>query len=806
MTNMQNAARMSRRQMIALTSLGVAGIAGGVFHHTSRAENGASEKGCEGVRAATSAELRAAASPEESQLYLNRDLGAHYYFDPSDTTTADNGRHTIVSHAGHRFKLLPSPFQTAVHAQQYNASGSAQATTGSISAGSQQLTVADPADFEVGQGILIAGAGNIQLKEVITLVIEEDAWHTGAVQVQLPGEAVQSVDVTAVHETIELTVTAGCAQSGQIALLLDQVEFLLPVEAGETAVQIADRIRGSFFERWAISGSSGTDTVTLTYETPGVRNDSFFYAQGTGVQIGLQAVKGARTTKRDIAAQLKGKSFQNWKTGGYNKSNVVFFIAKNQGAMGGEHAEVQFGATGVTGRMEVVQYGASMVTTITAINGSTITLQTTALHAASDVYVGHDDTAALSQALAAAAGNVLVIPEGTYLMSDSLQVPAGTTVRGAGKQSTILQFQMLRKPGIVVANESHHVYIGQLQLKNICAPDAYYNGSDTEIYGINILGAQGTTVEHCWLDNCDDSGIRVGYTGTTLSSGTRLLHNMVKNTSEGAGIEVIRGEDCLMIGNYIKDCSQHAVRLCGARKPIVIGNTVESSLDGFNIQGFGNGLNVTQRTQDFIIEGNVIKEPNGPGILLSSQSNSGLIANNWLESTQGQIGVNVITSVVKEGQRRTTSDVTIQGNIIKGFNRAISIRGDQNHIVVRGNTIKNYSGPTSAFGVYLDCDDVGDLINIVIEGNTFLCRARDKSGITLFRPSLLTKVVVHRNTFIMRSSDPSQAQMAARYIKNAYTSGYNADALESTISGTCELNGATGVTSHNTNVFIALPV
>ena len=52
-----------------------------------------------------------------------------------------------------------------------------------------------------------------------------------------------------------------------------------------------------------------------------------------------------------------------------------------------------------------------------------------------------DDTAAIQAGLTAAAGNVAVIPAGTYILSSALTVPNNTTLVGAGKYATTLKMK-----------------------------------------------------------------------------------------------------------------------------------------------------------------------------------------------------------------------------------------------------------------------------------------------------------------------------------------------------------------------------
>ncbi|MFK7696025.1 right-handed parallel beta-helix repeat-containing protein [Paenibacillus sp. HJGM_3] len=684
-------------------------------------------------------------------------------------------------------------------------SGSSKWTMGTIESGTSRLVLDEPIDFEAGQGILIAGAGE-PCREVLSLVIEEEPKAGGVIELNLPGEPVRTMDIAVMGETVTLRLARGCSTSGYIAIVLDTVEFLIPVKAGESAVEIADRIRDWFFEGWTNGGAVGTDTVQLTSVEPGPRRNSYAYSQRTGVEIELSMKKGTRTSARSIAANWRDQAYEHWIPGGYANSNVVFFVAKREGAGKGETARYESAATGATGRLEVVQFGSSLLAEIADVSGRTITLDRPAPQMAAGVYVGHDDSAALQAAFDRAAGNEMHLPPGTYMCAQPLKPGAATVIRGAGKTSTVIQFQALG-PGIQLTSRANDVYIGHLQVKNVCSPDVYY-GEDSEVHGIRIIGAKRSVIEHCWLDNCDDAGIRA----ETNSFGTKLLYNIIVNTAEGSGIEIIRGEECLIQGNFIKMSSQHAVRLCGARKPIAVSNVLENNFDGFSIQGFGMGRDVNQRTQDFLVEGNTIKDQVRAAIVISNQTNSGLIQGNWLEGRQGQIGIELRTSVIR-GRISTNFDLTIQGNLIKGFQQAVVVRGDQHGMIIKGNTIKDFSAnePNAAYGICLDCEDIGDLRNVEISANTFVCKVHDQWGIRLFRASSGTSVHVHNNTFTMRRSDSDPIPMAERCILNEAAPGYNETALISVKTGSSTLQlpdhgKVTAVTIQDTNGYCELPV
>ncbi|WP_163526610.1 alanine-zipper protein [Halobacillus ihumii] len=159
-----------------------------------------------------------------------------------------NNRGTAFNVLNDRLDDLDIEFkERGVNVKWFGASGSVLETTGSIKAGSNQLTVANRQDFNVGQGILIKGAG-----------------------------------MGGIVEVAELQVTTGATVDGNVLITLDGIATSIAVLAGDTAIQIADKVRAATFVGWTTGGSAGTDTVTFTSEDAGEKQDATYNQNGTG--------------------------------------------------------------------------------------------------------------------------------------------------------------------------------------------------------------------------------------------------------------------------------------------------------------------------------------------------------------------------------------------------------------------------------------------------------------------------------------------------------------------------------------------
>jgi hypothetical protein len=239
---------------------------------------------------------------------------------------------------------------TLLNVMDYGASGSVVETTGTITSGTNSLVVASAATFAVGQHIRVGHT------EVQQLVINSGATSSG-------------------NLTLTLGMDASTSKSFSIAVL-----------SGDTATQIADKIRAS-------SASSGYKDI------------KGWAASGSGPTIAL-----TRNTNRAVTA--------------------VASIAT---------------ALGVTATGSVIQDGSiAFEGSITAIDGTTFTLSGNATASVTSATVSHNDTPAIVAAVTAANGtnSVVWLPAGDYRIDSEVATGAKSnyTIRGAGPASTRIQF------------------------------------------------------------------------------------------------------------------------------------------------------------------------------------------------------------------------------------------------------------------------------------------------------------------------------------------------------------------------------
>lgn len=217
-----------------------------------------------------------------------------------------------------------------------------------------------------------------------------------------------------------------------------------------------------------------------------------------------------------------------------------------------------------------------------------------------------DDTAALQAALADAGGDgaTVVVPPGTYRITQPLEVPGGTALIGPGE---IVQGS-LATPGLRIMGSD--VTIDGLTLLSGRAGQEYADGA----YAVEAQGEPGQwlyriVLRHLTVRNWGDYGVylrqvrhfrvsgcdltEIGYTGIGVLSGSRgvIRDNRVDSISPGAagnayGIimsysgKETESTDIVVRGNRVSGVFWEGIDAHGGSRLTIDGNTVSNSGDG----------------------------------------------------------------------------------------------------------------------------------------------------------------------------------------------------------------------------------
>jgi hypothetical protein len=592
-------------------------------------------------------------------------------FDVIDSSLAEKAQLEDLKQRGINVKQSP-----------YNASGSAQTTTGSITSGSNSLNVANPIDFKIGQGI--------------------------AIQTVAPVTDVKSLQITANASTV-----------GNITISFEASPYSIPVNAGDTSIQIADRIRSSAFNGWTTGGTVGTNTVTFTANDAGEKS-----------------------------------------TMSYDPST-----------------------TGATGTITVTTTGIKpsyFVSTITGINGNILTLQNNATTTISNALTLHDDTTAIQNAIndITSDGGELILPKGTFNYSSNLTIDSknDVTFRGVG-QKTIL-YALVANNAALYVNNSNNIVVcnfklissGTKRLQSDSSIGIRPSGCNDlkikSVYvektsaGILIRNSKDVMVKNCRVKDTFADGIHF----TERCKNVRALNNHLENV----------GDDCIAVVSYSKDGTTAEI----ASLTIASGATTTGSIL-ISLDGLVYPINVTSGDTPTTVATNIRATSfsgwttggTGTTVTFTNTSNgnradvyfnssgSGVIANTTT-TTQGDGYVEKVIiahNIILNGRTRGIThvggkNVIISNNIINGTaSSGILIMKDNNYgtfepvdTTISGNQIKNVGIVLPNAGNVAGIETQVDTKDCLIQNNTITHGLN--RGVLLAGSSIVFKGnIVYRN-------------------------------------------------------------
>lgn len=347
-----------------------------------------------------------------------------------------------------------------------------------------------------------------------------------------------------------------------------------------------------------------------------------------------------------------------------------------------------------------------------------------------------DQTAALQAAIdaAAAAGEPLMLPAGTYLVSD-LRLRAGTRLLGAARTATLAfsggdafvtadkadglvirgvvldgrwkAFDSARGEGAVSITRSRGVTIEDVEIRHSAQIGLAMTGCSGRVVtasiidaldaGVKALDSAGLDIRDCVVAACGNNGILVwrsekGEDATTII-GNRISN--IRNSSGGSGqygngVNVFRAGGVIVSNNRISDCAYTAVRGNAADNIQILGNSCARLGEVAIYAEFGfQGALIASNIIDIAAAGISVTNFNEGGRLAIVQGN--LIRNLFRRESEAfdkrgeGIGVeadavvsgNTIegapTCGIQIGWGRYMRDVAATGNIIRSAKVGIAV-------------------------------------------------------------------------------------------------------------------------------------
>lgn len=220
-------------------------------------------------------------------------------------------------------------------------------------------------------------------KETASFSITGLPTSNGSVSIDGNNVAVYNSDVA---EVVTAIITGGATADGNIGIVLPSLAQVdIAVQGGDTAADVATKLRGGAYDGWTAGGAD--TTVTFTKDVAGA------VAGGAGMFVGDTGVTGSITsttaggdtdTLASIATKFAAVAYTNWDC--TSNDVLVEFIGKANGPL----TDIVFnaGATGMT------------ISEITKVDGIADPTAGTLVIAGENVAVVEDDLVSLSALLA----------------------------------------------------------------------------------------------------------------------------------------------------------------------------------------------------------------------------------------------------------------------------------------------------------------------------------------------------------------------------------------------------------------------
>ncbi len=350
---------------------------------------------------------------------------------------------------------------------------------------------------------------------------------------------------------------------------------------------------------------------------------------------------------------------------------------------------------------------------------------------------------ATANAVNAAGGGVLYIPQGTYALSQDVLISSNTWVLGAGR-ATILKAAAASVTNCLNLSGSSHVVVSDLQINGNKLNVQQLTTQYTKLSGIYMRGADDILITRCYIHDCYVSGVMADGGSTNIEvSNCRMVNNYdnqiyirAQDTSPYTPCNYITVTGCECSGG-----SFSGIQILGSSYFSIAGNVCYSNGptsaqgDGIGSEGASYGTISGNTCYGNGIQGINIRFTGETG---GSQSSSHIVvANNVCynhTSGNGDAGGISISD---------TDDVVVSANLVYGNAYGINVNGGNGNGVqhcklignqVRGNSstgIRVIPGAGSTRVMIEDNtvqDNAGD--NLVVNGVQAFVRGGTYSGAT----------------------------------------------------------------------------
>jgi hypothetical protein len=233
-------------------------------------------------------------------------------------------------------------------------------------------------------------------------------------------------------------------------------------------------------------------------------------------------------------------------------------------------------------------------------------------------------TSADVQALIKAAGpdGVVQIPAGCYQITDSIGIPAGRRVFGAGMEETILY----REPDTSRNGDQPIFWIfgrgeGRTQVSGIAFLGVRDTDDRGEDYGIVLNDSRDFRVDHCYFEGFGFAAVRTEGTSRGVIDHSIFVDNFkrgidnlgygvaVYGDSEWAGDPGAGAADAVFVEDSVFIGSRHAIASNAGAHYVFRYNQVRENVEACSVDAHGLGFGSSRGTRYIEIYGNLVEDP-----------------------------------------------------------------------------------------------------------------------------------------------------------------------------------------------------
>ncbi|MFD2332608.1 right-handed parallel beta-helix repeat-containing protein [Cohnella sp. GCM10020058] len=334
---------------------------------------------------------------------------------------------------------------------------------------------------------------------------------------------------------------------------------------------------------------------------------------------------------------------------------------------------------------------------------------------AATINVGGFTSSAIQSAInAAAAGDTVYFPAGTYNITSAIVPKTGIKLKGAGQTTTIVKY----------TGTTDQVLVNAANVSNLEISDLTFDANSNvhAVQGIDATNGTGFWIHHNAFKNFtatsnsswgpmaitfygNSTTQTGGVTNSTIENNT--FTNIAVNSDWGAAIRFDNGSTGnKVLGNSITNTGRGGIFCAGSSTNAVIrGNTIAGS--GQSLEGLG--IELYNGCHNSVVEDNVIDH----WISLDSTNNVS-IRRNTISSTNASLrtpGIEIIKS-----SYIVTTDNTINGGQAYGFSIASPASQADGYSYYANNTVQYMT----QWGIQLQGSAGGDILNQYFYNNRFL--------------------------------------------------------------------------------------